>query len=504
MTSHRDAARSARLFLMQHVRDNWEWPPTERKRKGSENRGAVSHGPSGGTNEVHDNNPATTSTTRLASTHSLSHEQYLAPPTRFQARTYGSSTTSSVLSSPWGSADDAAENDGEDDGDRGRSSNGVGMHGFKFDSPDSVADTVRTRLDTRRRRRRARVVAEMQWNDGLACWVRRRDAWTGAVSLPPDDDDDDDDDMLPDAAAERKGKRKRPAESSDASDEHGGADGAGDSDRDSGASSRASTVSRATPPAVRAPRPGSWCTAAAPATHVPVAAPLLVTNPIRAAISPRLDAAIFEQIVLSDRAPQVPINLADMTRALVAGWRARGEWPGTRPNMAVPQPEPQPQPTHRVSLTTRAMPLVPSLRSAASLAAAAAAAAAGGGGSGGGGGLYSRRTNSGGRPRIVTALSVPGGAAQVPASAASEPARGVPGARALRRAALHDEADSGAVSAPASGGPFLAHHPRVRRGVESVRRIFRRSSGSVAAALGQHQLVAVDGARDAGGPRAAS
>ncbi|KAH8722899.1 hypothetical protein GQ44DRAFT_774429 [Phaeosphaeriaceae sp. PMI808] len=60
---------------------------------------------------------------------------------------------------------------------------------------------------------------------------------------------------------------------------------------------------------------------------VPVAPRLLDSNPIRTSISPTTYPDIFQKIVMSSRTPSVPINLADMTKALVQGWKDADEWP---------------------------------------------------------------------------------------------------------------------------------------------------------------------------------
>ena len=60
---------------------------------------------------------------------------------------------------------------------------------------------------------------------------------------------------------------------------------------------------------------------------VPVAPPLLDKNPIRASITPKTYPDIYQKIVVSARTPSVPVNLSDMTKALVQGWKDSDEWP---------------------------------------------------------------------------------------------------------------------------------------------------------------------------------
>ena len=48
---------------------------------------------------------------------------------------------------------------------------------YKFDAPDSVGTQLQNRQQARKRKRWAAVREEMEWNDGLAHWTRRRDLW---------------------------------------------------------------------------------------------------------------------------------------------------------------------------------------------------------------------------------------------------------------------------------------------------------------------------------------
>lgn len=48
---------------------------------------------------------------------------------------------------------------------------------YKFDAPDSVGPQLHSRQQARKRKRWQAVHEEMEWNDGLAHWTRRRDVW---------------------------------------------------------------------------------------------------------------------------------------------------------------------------------------------------------------------------------------------------------------------------------------------------------------------------------------
>jgi hypothetical protein len=61
---------------------------------------------------------------------------------------------------------------------------------------------------------------------------------------------------------------------------------------------------------------------------IPVAPPLLSpSNPIRATINPSIYPSIYTKVVVQGMTPTVPVNLADLTKAMVQGWKADGQWP---------------------------------------------------------------------------------------------------------------------------------------------------------------------------------
>ncbi|KAF2256976.1 hypothetical protein BU26DRAFT_513706 [Trematosphaeria pertusa] len=240
MEHNQTASRSARRFLEDRVRDDWDWP-------------------------------------KLPECWSASDEE-VRGITSFRERYYGES-------SPSESDDDAAADP------------------YKFDSPDSIGDAVERKALNRKRKRRAALEEEMKENEGLRMWVERRDAWTGA-------------------AAVIKYGTKRPGNSS--STVEGGLRQTATSTEDHASSSSEPS----TPMDVDSDAPsrdGARPTTIEPL--IPVAHSLLPDNPIRRSITPKAYSDIFNKIVMSSRTPSVPINLADMTRALVQGWQENGEWP---------------------------------------------------------------------------------------------------------------------------------------------------------------------------------
>jgi len=167
---------------------------------------------------------------------------------------------------------------------------------YKFDSPDSIGNAVAQIREARRRRRRERLEAEMQENEGLRIWVERRDLWTGAASV------------------KKYGTRQRRAINTGPHVE--------------GQVHEEDTPSDSDPQL-------SDSTVAETFDVVPVAPRLLDSNPIRASITSKAYPDIYQKIVVSARTPSVPINLGDMTKALVQGWKDSDEWP---PRVALADP----------------------------------------------------------------------------------------------------------------------------------------------------------------------
>lgn len=145
---------------------------------------------------------------------------------------------------------------------------------YKYENPDSLA----TPLLSRKRKRHRMLHEEMAWNEGLRIWVERRDAWSGA---------------LPQSLYQVDGAYPLPTNGS-------------------------------SPLPHDCPSPPS----PPPPPLLPLAPPILPpTHPIRASISPHTYPAIYSKVVVQGLSPTVPINLKDVVGAMVAGWKADGEWP---------------------------------------------------------------------------------------------------------------------------------------------------------------------------------
>ncbi|KAJ9663622.1 hypothetical protein H2201_005583 [Coniosporium apollinis] len=181
---------------------------------------------------------------------------------------------------------------------------------YKYDSPDSIATSLSDKRAERRRRRSSKLQEEMSWNQGLVCFMQRRDAWTGVTTARR-------------LRAQKGGPSAVP--------------------QDSSTQSNGTTHAAPAAPTTDSPNPATAASSILPSDSipdpvplVPVAPPLIpASNPLRASIGPSTYPEIFSKVVLSARTPTVPINLADMTAALVQGWKSAGEWP---PKASVPDP----------------------------------------------------------------------------------------------------------------------------------------------------------------------
>ncbi|PSN63657.1 hypothetical protein BS50DRAFT_85785 [Corynespora cassiicola Philippines] len=230
MDINQTATRSARRFLDERVRNDWDWPNTPDfwSHSDEEVRGA----------------------------------------TEFRERYYG----------------DSSDRDRDSDNDGGATANP-----YKFDSPDAIGDVVESKALKRKRKRKAALEEEMEYNEGLVCFVRRRDAWTGAAAVQKygihhtTDEPKVQDESLSTAETLETADAEEPAAKGDP------------------------------PPTVE--------------TLCPLAPTLLAGNAVRNSIGPKTYSDIYNKVVMSSRTPSVPINLSDMTKALVQGWKDSGEWP---------------------------------------------------------------------------------------------------------------------------------------------------------------------------------
>ncbi|GAE00111.1 hypothetical protein NFIA_088110 [Paecilomyces variotii No. 5] len=230
-------------------------------------------------------------------------------------------------------------------------------------SEDSDA-AVRAGTVERRRRRGRQLEEEMRWNIGLRIWVERRNAWSGARTRAHVKHTSGAQ-AAPSAAQEvdQKNTEKPPLVRPLSSESTGSrstvpAEGEERGDQASQPSSDASSLvpetevlslsenQDATSKEAEVSSAGTATEEEQSTTEekddyddpneplVPLVRPLLPeSNPIRSSIKPSLYPSIYSKIVVQGLTPTVPINLADVTRAMVEGWKADGQWP--------PKPTPQ-------------------------------------------------------------------------------------------------------------------------------------------------------------------
>lgn len=187
---------------------------------------------------------------------------------------------------------------------------------YKFDSPDAIESSI---LERRRKRRRL-LKDEMAWNTGLRVWSQRRDAWSGARHK-----------ARPQAVAGGLGTQQL---ANGETSQRYGLSGNGGIDHDPDSSDHISTsTSRSSLSAAPYVNKQTTITATQSSTSdseplVPVAPPLIpATNPIRASIMPSIYPSIYSKVILQSLTPTVPMNLGDVTRAIVQGWKDEGQWP---------------------------------------------------------------------------------------------------------------------------------------------------------------------------------
>ncbi|KAL2018543.1 hypothetical protein VTK56DRAFT_755 [Thermocarpiscus australiensis] len=226
---------------------------------------------------------------------------------------------------------------------------------FRFDSPEAVGSAVRTSIETRRTRRRRALRKDATWNPGLACFEARRNAWTGARTVrvkpkPPC--------PVSPSSARRFFWRHHRTESS-ASQNSGDASSSPPTPTSplqptashtsqhtdtpiSRQSSLPSSVNSTTG-VQRTPSQESAPPVPYPIeTLLPLPPPLLPPqNPMRASVTPSMYGSLYDKVVVQGLQPSCPVNLSDMVRACVVGWKRDGEWP---PRSSYPAPDPAPAP----------------------------------------------------------------------------------------------------------------------------------------------------------------
>jgi hypothetical protein len=170
-------------------------------------------------------------------------------------------------------SDDEAEANGSSEQDLSSPGNP-----FRFDDPDTVGQTIKKNTTDRKTRHRQKLVAEMQVNDGVACFTHRRNAWTRARHV-----------RRSRQTSATAGPKSEPADitTEDLSAEE-------------------------------------WDFV----TEIPVAEPILPPEtPMRKGINEKAYLNIYNKVIIEGQTPFCPINLGVVISSCVAGWKRDGEWP---------------------------------------------------------------------------------------------------------------------------------------------------------------------------------
>ncbi|CCU74179.1 unnamed protein product [Blumeria hordei] len=158
-------------------------------------------------------------------------------------------------------------------------------------SNSSSIEKIEDSLRERRRIVKANYEKELLWNDGLRCFTARRDAWTQArVTLRPE--------------------LKSPTSSTQVDEEN--------EEMDAGSKELELEV----------------------VLEIPIAPSIIpADNFVRKSITPRAYSVIFDKVVMNSIVPTCPINLKDVIRSCVEGWKRNGEWPSSCITESLPSKE---------------------------------------------------------------------------------------------------------------------------------------------------------------------
>ncbi|KAK1986018.1 hypothetical protein LZ30DRAFT_582979 [Colletotrichum cereale] len=222
----------------------------------------------------------------------------------------------------------------------------VSLSPFRFDSPDAIGAAVKASVADKRARRRRAIREEMAWNEGLACFEARRNAWTGArtvrVRTKPVSPTQTFSPLSPRRLFFRSSFSHPSGQASPSPPSHSLQQRP--SNEASTAVSDGSELSKDPSKELTAQKSKeSHKSAASPTsttypieTLVPLSAPLLPPgNPMRASITPAVYMSLYEKVIVHALTPSCPVNLSDMIRACVVGWKRDGEWP---PRPSAPEP----------------------------------------------------------------------------------------------------------------------------------------------------------------------
>lgn len=210
-----------------------------------------------------------------------------------------------------------------------------------LEKTESVDSQAGQRRQARKRKRQQLLREEVQWNDGLAHWLQRRDVWCGARNVAEVQ-------MVKSSAH----SSSTASSQSDSSSPRTSTSSAVDSTLTPNSSLAAtpeldSTTNLKTIPPTSTASEESLSSGASnnrsvtldgshsdvaladglPEVMIPIAPSILPDHPIRQRITANTYPEIYSKIIIQSRTPSIPINLQTLTSALVAGWKADDEWP---------------------------------------------------------------------------------------------------------------------------------------------------------------------------------
>ncbi|KAK2612825.1 hypothetical protein QQS21_001105 [Conoideocrella luteorostrata] len=208
----------------------------------------------------------------------------------------------------------------------------------RIDGSNAVQSTSEEIVEAKKARRRRALREETSWNDGLACYEARRNAWTGARTVRVRGKP-----VITPSTSPRSPRRfffRRSMSGSPPGPAFAVLSHHGDI---TAAISDTSSVGKDTDKGLQ--KHLSIDSSASNSTHrqtypveilLPLGQPLLPpSNPLRASISPTVYLSLYDKVILHNLQPACPINLSDMLRSCVAGWKRDGEWP---PRPSAPEP----------------------------------------------------------------------------------------------------------------------------------------------------------------------
>ncbi|KAG6031079.1 hypothetical protein E4U19_008204 [Claviceps sp. Clav32 group G5] len=243
---------------------------------------------------------------------------------------------------------------------------------FRLDIITGAQSTMQEIMEAKKARRRRAIREEISWNDGLACFEARRDAWTGAktvrlhrksVATPP----------ASPRSPRRFFSRRSISGSPPGPVSPSLAVNTSHVDSTTAISEASSSPSKgSTKDLIK--HANDTSSAASESSHgqaypvetmLPIGLPILPPgNSLRASISPTVYLSLYDKVILHNLQPACPVNLSDMLRSCVAGWKRDGEWPprssAPEPTVAVPKKKKRPttsSPNEQAGNSTRRISL---------------------------------------------------------------------------------------------------------------------------------------------------